>query len=93
MGKFDQLLRTLGFQPKKAKPKHLILLRKSLPVEKPEKLRPKDLAELRRELDEAVIAGKISGTDARDICHQLATGKQVPDDLAIRYLAAVGSNH
>lgn len=93
MGKFDQLLNTLGFKPKRAKPKHVIVLAKAQPVEKPKKLMPKDMAELRNELDEAVIAGKITGTDARDICHQLAAGKKLPDDLAIRFLAAIGSNH
>ncbi|WP_148049690.1 hypothetical protein [Pseudomonas brassicacearum] len=42
------------------------------------------MAELRRELDEAVGAGKITGADARDICHQLAAGQTLPDDLAVK---------
>lgn len=113
MGRFDQLLNTIGIQPKKpailakaqgdenlpqlrarlakkGKPRTVIVLAKAKPAEKPAKPLPKDMAELRRELDEAVIAGKISGTDARDICHQLAAGAPLPDDLAIRLAAVLG---
>lgn len=78
----EQLRARLAAKPKK---RAMIVLAKSLPAaEKPKPLGPKDMAELRALLDEAVIGGKISGTDARDICHQLAAGKQLPDDLAIQ---------
>ena len=40
------------------------------------------MTELRRALDEAVIAGKVTGTDAWDICHQLSASQELPDDLA-----------
>lgn len=55
---------------------------KTLPAKQLKKPRPKDMTELRRALDEAVIAGKVTGTDARDICHQLSASQELPDDLA-----------
>lgn len=71
-----------------AKPKkRTVVLAKAVPPDLNRPL-PRDIAELRRELDEAVSAGKISGIDARDICLQFAAGEALPDDLAIK-LAAV----
>lgn len=81
----DETLAQLRARLAKPKTRTMIVLAKSLPAaEKPKPLGPKDMAELRALLDGAVIGGQISGTDARDICHQLAAGKQLPDDLAIQ---------
>jgi len=74
----DQL-RTRMAKPKK---RTVIVLTKAIPVVQAKMRLPKDMAELRHELDEAVITGNITGTDARDICHQLAAGQPLPDDLA-----------
>ncbi|WP_263296158.1 hypothetical protein [Pseudomonas sp. A-R-19] len=40
------------------------------------------MTELHHALDEAVIAGKVTGTDVGDICHQLSASQELPDDLA-----------
>ena len=109
MGKFDQLLKTLGVKPRTAPTlakadvdetreqlrarlaapkKRTVVLAKAVPTDGLKGPLPRDMAELRRELDDAVSAGKITGTDARDICHQLAAGQTLPDDLAVK-LAAI----
>ncbi|TFW40909.1 hypothetical protein [Pseudomonas fluorescens] len=68
--------------------KRAVVLAKAVPTDGLNRPLPRDVVELRRELDEAVSAGKITGTDARDICHQLAAGQILPDDLAVK-LAAI----
>lgn len=68
--------------------KRTFVMAKAVPTGNLNRPLPRDMAELRRELDEAVSAGKISATDARDICHQLAAGETLPDDLAVK-LAAI----
>lgn len=93
MGKYDVLLKTLGLKPKAKKPRVALLVKSRVmpPEEKPKKWLPKDINELRPLLDDAVIRGKITGTHARDICHQLAAGNKLPDDLAVMLLAVMGS--
>ena len=92
MGKYDLLLTTIGLKPRAKKPRHTILMksRTTEPEPKPKKWLPKDIDELRPLLDNAVINGKITGTHARDISHQLAAGQKLPDDLAIMLLAVLG---
>lgn len=46
------------------------------------------MTELRRALDEAVIAG---GTDARDICHQLSASQELPDGLTTKLASTLKS--
>ncbi len=55
---------------------------KTLPAKQPKKRLLKDMTELHHALDEAVIAGKVTGTDVGDICHQLSASQELPDDLA-----------
>lgn len=92
MGNYDVLLNTLGLKPKAKKHRVALLVKSRVmpPEEKPEKWLPKDINELRPLLDDAVMGGKITGTHARDICHQLAAGQKLPDDLAIMLLAVLG---
>ncbi|GJE45880.1 hypothetical protein [Methylobacterium soli] len=92
MGKYDVLLKSLGLKPKAKKPRVALLVksRTPKPEEKPKKWLPRDINELRPLLDDAVIGGKITGTHARDICHQLTAGKKLPDDLAVMLLAVLG---
>lgn len=42
------------------------------------------MTEPRSARDEAVIAGKVTGTNARGICHQLSANEELSDGLAAR---------
>ncbi|VVO18829.1 hypothetical protein [Pseudomonas fluorescens] len=64
---------------------------KTLPTKQPKKPLLKDMTELRRALDEAVIAGKVTDTDARDIYHQLPASQELPDDLTAKLASALKS--
>ena len=89
------LLREIGIMPRAKNKKTKILVKSIAAARKgesvrtlPEKPLPKDLNQLRKELDEAVIAGVMTGTDARDIMHSFAAGECPRTDLAVK-LAAV----
>lgn len=67
--------------------KRTVVLAKAVHTDGLNRPLPRDIVELRRELDKAVSAGNITGTDARDISHQLAAGQILPDDLAVKSAA------